>query len=268
MIPRLVMAASACVLLLGGARWADAGEQEGATAGSEVLAPAIPLVKVGLVQFAVFPVTRAEFGIFAKATKHPGTGWQNPGFPQADNHPVVNVSWKDAQEYCAWLTQRERAAGNLKPDECFRLPTDLEWSEAVGLDPENGKWPEDRDMGVPNVYPWGMHWPPPAGTGNFAGEETKSQNPIKGYQDGFVYTSPVGQFKPLANGLYDMTGNVFQWVEDDWNKDRLAKTLRGSSWRSGAIQLGFLSSCRCYAKPSMQSDSYGFRVVKAVEGRK
>jgi formylglycine-generating enzyme required for sulfatase activity len=135
----------------------------------------------------------------------------------------------------------------------------------VGLPDEAGTTPEDRDMSVPNVYPWGSAWPPPPGSGNYCGQETRNSNPIQGYTDEYEYTSPVGKFKPTPNGLYDMSGNVFQWVADDWNKDHNQKTLRGSSWQSGDIQLGLLTSCRFHFSPTLGSETNGFRIVKAPD---
>ncbi len=220
---------------------------------------------VGDVQFSVYPTTRKDFEAFAKATSLKSKAWQSPSFPQGPEHPVVNVTWREADAFCKWLTDKERKAGQLKANEFYRLPTDLEWSKALGLPAETGKTPEERDMDVPDVYPWGTQWPPPSGAGNFAGEETRSETPIEGYNDGFPHTSPVGKFKPTATGIYDMSGNVWQWLADDWNAERTNKTLRGSSWYNGALALSLLSSCRIGSSPDKPNDTYGFRVVKAAE---
>jgi len=69
-------------------------------------------------------------------------------------------------------------------------------------------------------------------------------------------------------GLYDMGGNVWQWVSDYWNAENRAKTLRGGSWYNGAIPLSLLSSCRISSSPDTLHDTYGFRVVKATEAPK
>ncbi len=240
---------------------------------AETVAPTEPgvnslgmkFVPIGDVQFAVYPTTRKDFEVFAKATSLKNRAWQSPSFEQGPDHPVVNVTWREADAFCKWLTDKERKAGLLKAGEHYRLPGDLEWSKAIGLPAETGRTPLDRDMDVPNIYPWGTQWPPPAGAGNFLGEETRSENAIEGYNDGFARTSPVGKFKPTSTGLYDMSGNVWQWVADDWNDEHTSKTLRGGSWYNGALSLTLLSSSRIPSSPDSPNDCYGFRIVKATE---
>jgi serine/threonine protein kinase len=219
----------------------------------------------GDVQFSVYLTTRKDFESFATATGLKSESWKNPGFTQTPEHPVVNVTWREAEAFCKWLTEKERKAGLLRGGEVYRLPTDAEWSRAVGLPAENGATPEERDMGVQDVYPWGNQWPPPAGAGNYAGEETQTEIPIPNYNDGFPNTSPVGKFRVNAFGLYDMGGNVWEWVSDYWNSENRAKTLRGGSWYNGAIPLSLLSSCRISSSADTLHDTYGFRIVKAVE---
>ena len=242
------------------------------TPGPEGSAPVNSLgmrfVPVGDVQFSVYLTTVKEFEAFATASGLKSEAWKNPGFKQGPDHPVVNVTWREADAFCKWLTEKERKAGLLKTGEAYRLPTDLEWSKAVGLPPEHGTTPEERDMGVQDVYPWGNKWPPTPGAGNYAGEETSTDIPIAGYNDGFPNTSPVGKFQVNASGLYDMGGNVWQWVGDFYNGENRAKTLRGGSWYNGAIPLSLLSSCRISSSPEMPNDTYGFRIVKAGEAPK
>ncbi len=225
-------------------------------------------VAVGDIQFAIHPTTRQQFEAFAKSANLKNATWQTPGFKQDSDHPVVNVTWREAEAFCKWLTVKERTAKLIKPDEAYRLPSDLEWSKAVGLPLETGKTPEDRDMEVQGVYPWGTELPPPDGGGNYAGEETEADTLIAGYNDGYKNTSPVGKFKSNAYGLYDMGGNVWQWVQDDWNAEKRSKTLRGASWYNGAIPLTLLSSCRIGSSPETPNDTYGFRVVKVVDPAK
>lgn len=222
---------------------------------------------VGNVLFGIWLVRVQDFQTFAKATNFKETAWLQPGFKQGPDHPVVNVTWNDAIAFCKWLTDKEQKEGLLAPGQTYRLPTDLEWSEAVGLSAETGKTPEKRDMDVPGVYPWGTQWPPPQGVGNYTGEETDSDVAIKGYDDGYSWTSPVGTFKPNKYGLYDMGGNAWEWCMDWWNDEHKTRVLRGASWYNGGLQLSLLSSCREYAKPDFTTDNYGFRVVIATDGK-
>lgn len=221
---------------------------------------------VGDVEFCIWLTRVKDFEVFAKEVNLKSTSWRSPGFRQGPDHPVVNVTWLEAVAFCQWLTNKEHESKVLPANEFYRLPTDIEWSKAVGLPEETGRTPEARDMGIPDVYPWGTQWPPPPGAGNYTGEETGSDVAIKGYEDGFAWTSPVGSFKANKYGLYDMGGNVWQWCMDTWNNESKAKVLRGASWYNGALKLSLLSSCRVHAAPDSSTDNYGFRIVRAMEG--
>jgi len=223
-------------------------------------------VPVGDVEFCIWLTRVKDFEQFAQATKLKSSAWRSPGFKQGPDHPVVNVTWQEAIAFCAWLTEKEHQAGVLPPNQFYRLPSDLEWSKAVGLPAEMGKTPAARDMDIPDVYPWGAAWPPPAGAGNYTGEETGSDVAIKGYNDGWRWTSPVGSFKPNQYGLYDMGGNVWQWCMDSWNAELPAKVLRGASWYCGKFKSSLLSSCRVHAAPDSTTDNYGFRIVRTSTG--
>ena len=223
-------------------------------------------VQVGDVEFCIWQTRVKDFEVFARSVGLKSVGWRSPGFKQGPDHPVVNVTWIEAIAFCKWLTDKEHKEGLLPANQFYRLPTDLEWSKAVGLPEEPEKTPADRDMVITDVYPWGKDWPPPPGAGNYTGEETGSDVAIKGYNDGFAWTSPVGSFKPNKYGLYDMGGNVWQWCMDSWNEKSNGKVLRGASWYNGALKLSLLSSCRVHAAPDSSTDNYGFRIVKATEG--
>ena len=220
---------------------------------------------VGGVLFSVWLTRTQDYNAFAKAAAVKSSAWMQPGFKQGPDHPVVNVSWNDAMSFCKWLTEKERKEGLLSATQAYRLPTDLEWSKAVGLPEETGRTPETRDMDLPDQYPWGTQWPPPQGAGNYTGEETGSDVAIKGYDDGFAWTSPVGTFPPNKAGLYDMGGNVWQWCMDWYNDEHKQKVLRGGSWYNGALKLSLLSSSRDRFAPDKYTDNYGFRVVIAAD---
>ena len=204
-------------------------------------------------------------------SKQRGHSWENPGFKQTDDHPVVGMSWYDAKAFCEWLTAREHAAGRLPAGWEYRLPTDHEWSVGVGLVAEDPKkTPGQKDGKIPNRYPWG-DWPEgmplPAGAGNYAGEEANDGHwsanfgTIKGYNDSYPRTSPVGSFKPNQHGLYDMGGNVWQWCEDEYRPGSGTRVLRGGSWGNGN-RSRLLSSYRNGGHPpATRHDGHGFRCV-------
>ena len=198
-----------------------------------------------------------------------GATWREPGFTQTPEHPVVGVNWKDAYAFCDWLTAREHESGDLDEDQLYRLPTDLEWSRAVGLPPESGVTPQARSNEIKGVYPWGMQYPPPAQVGNYAGAELRAPEadwPANlptlpgGFDDGFPRTSPVGSFPPNRLGLYDLGGNTWEWCEDRFAPGSEARVLRGGSWGNVRPDL-LLSGKRIDAFPNTRSDMYGFRVV-------
>jgi sulfatase modifying factor 1 len=121
-------------------------------------------------------------GRIEKRVKVPGTSWRNPGFAQEDSHPVVGISWEDAQQFCTWLTEREGSAGRLPEGYVYRLPTEAQWEYAATAggkpDPEN-----------PDEYSWYRE---------NAGRKTH----------------PVATKKPNAWGLHDVQGNAWEWVHD------------------------------------------------------
>ncbi|BDS05482.1 hypothetical protein NT6N_05220 [Oceaniferula spumae] len=90
-----------------------------------------------------------------------GYDWEGPTFNEPGGHPALNISWQDANAFCEWLTEKERAAGLIAPTMNYRLPTDWEWSCAVGLYSEQGDSPKQRSGQIKNDYPWGLEWPPP-----------------------------------------------------------------------------------------------------------
>jgi formylglycine-generating enzyme required for sulfatase activity len=184
------------------------------------------------------------------------------------------VRWDDAQAFCAWLTERERKAGKIGATERYRLPSDHEWSCAVGIGEREdaAKLPSEKHQRIADVFPWGSAWPPPEGAGNYAGEELqpllaagkfpwlKSVPP--GYHDGFAETSPVGSFAANRLGLYDLGGNAWEWCEDWWDKEQKDRVLRGAAWESSS-RGGLLSSYRRAHAPSTPDMVVGFRVVLA-----
>lgn len=188
--------------------------------------------------------------------------WKNLGFKQADTHPVVNVSWNDANAFCDWLTRKDLAEGKIKAGQFYRLPTDVEWSVAVGLGKEQGNTPKEKDKGIKDVFPWGKEWPPPKGAGNYGVYEGSLK------VDKFKYTSPVGSFAANKLGLYDMGGNALEWCLDKYTPTSANRVMRGASWdafvgRNGSIS-GMLSAERHIITTFLRSTTViGFRCVLA-----
>ncbi len=178
------------------------------------------------------------------------------------DHPIIRVSWDDAQQFCKWLSKKE--------GKTYRLPTDEEWSHAVGIgDLESrgdGVTPESLSEKVRGHFPWGTEWPPPAGAGNYSDQSRATKAPLpdarylEDYDDGFPTTAPVMSFAPNKLGLYDLSGNVHEWCEDWSSDEHKGRVLRGGSW----LDIGpytLLSSHRNSSLPSGRGINCGFRIV-------
>ena len=207
------------------------------------------------VQFCIWETRVKDYAAYAAANAGVDESWKKPfgdEFKQADTHPVVRVNWDDANAFCEWLTKKELAEGKIKVGQKYRLPTDAEWSVAVGLGKEKGNTPQEKSQGIKGVFPWGKEWPPPVGAGNY----------FKSLKvDNFEYTSPVGSFASNKNGLHDMGGNVWEWCEDWYDPAaKASRVLRGASWvNPGPGDL--LSSYRMTLTPDFRSIAHGFRCV-------
>lgn len=188
----------------------------------------------------VWDTRRRDYEAFAKETRR---AWTKPPFQQDADHPAVNVSWGDAKAFCDWLSRKEGRE--------YRLPTDAEWSQAAGLPPESGSTPQEKDGQIRDAFPWGSSWPPATNAGNYA-----SSLRVDDYEN----TSPVGNFGPNLNGLYDMGGNVWQWCEDWYDRHAKSRVLRGGAWNS-CVEDITRSSFRYYATPASGYDYVGFRCV-------
>ncbi len=184
--------------------------------------------------------------------------WANPGFPQGDDHPVVNVSWHDAKAFCRWLGKKESRA--------YRLPTEAEWEYACRAGTTTAYWNGGEPEGL-------------ASAGNGADATVRVKYPgwsggIRG-NDGHVFTAPVGSFARNGFGLHDMHGNVWEWCEDWYLPNSYplekqtdptgpakgtARVQRGGGWSSDARRCR--SAARVGRDPAAYRGCYlGFRVV-------
>ena len=216
------------------------------------------------VLFSLWETRVQDYEVFAQETQR---AWPKPQFEQGRTHPVVKVNWDDAHAFCAWLTEREHKLGKLGAAQRYRLPSDHEWSCAVGIgereDPALG--PVKNSGKLADIFPWGTAWPPPPGAGNYSGEESAGhekapdQKILAGYRDDFAETAPVGSFAANALGLFDLGGNVWEWCEDRWKPGEPARVIRGASF--GSASRSIASSYRDSSPPEAWNSSFGFRVV-------
>jgi formylglycine-generating enzyme required for sulfatase activity len=187
-----------------------------------------------------------------------GCSWRNPGFDQKGDHPVVQISWNDAQAFAAWLSKKSGMT--------VMLPTEAQWEYACRA-------------GTTTAYPWGDRPDQGKGWTNCADQSLKSQlanGPVNWtffpWDDGFVFTSPVESFKPNALGLYDMIGDARQWCQDrygDYKKGAATdpagadagprRVLRGGSWNR--LPEYCRSAFRDGYDPGMRGEDFGFRVA-------
>jgi len=174
-------------------------------------------------------------------------------FEQGPAHPVVSVTWNEACAFCRWLTKRERDMGWIGDDLAYRLPSDREWSIAVGLRHEPGATPLERS-GKAKGYPWGTGFPPSRGAGNY--------HPSLAVDD-FRETSPVGSFSANAFGIYDLGGNVWEWCQDEYERGSERRVLRGASCFNDDDEY-LLSSYRDRNAPDNRRNNNGFRLVLAT----
>jgi formylglycine-generating enzyme required for sulfatase activity len=192
-----------------------------------------------------YPITRAEFAAYARDT----SGTDSVGrtyFDATDRDPAVMITWGDANDYAEWLSRRT--------GQHYRLPTEAEWEYAAR-------------GGTLTRYWWGDE----VGTGNADCGMCRSR------WDGRS-TSPVGSFKANPFGLYDMLGNVYEWVADcywrDYSKaqedasapfegaDCRQRVLRGGAWTSNPDDVR--AAARIELDVGVRQDVVGFRVVRTA----
>jgi len=232
-------------------------------------------VPLGDVMFSAWEIRYRDYQEYCKATQA-----RRPGRVESAGKggtlPVVGVDRNEARAFCAWLTEREHNAGLIGAKDVYRLPTDEEWSRAVGLPLERGNTPEERNGRIRGIYPWGFDWPPPTDTDNLAdmssARKASFDSAIVGYEDKFPFVAPVTALPANERGIVGLAGNVSEWVDTDYVLAPAAKpgeqpkpvlgTTRGGNWRTAA-QEELLASARMPVPPETRRNTIGFRVVLA-----
>ena len=195
-------------------------------------------VKVPAFRMGKYEVTVGQFRLFVEATDYrteaehnederegcvsitwdgwgwvSGRNWRNPGYSVGDEHPVVCVSWNDARSYVEWLAAQTGRA--------FRLPTEAEWEYAARA-------------GSTTKYHFGDDESQLCRYGNHADASADISWGHKSCSDGVgKRTAEVGSYQPNAFGLYDMHGNVREWVQDCDNFSYEGAPSDGSAWMLG-----------------------------------
>ncbi len=177
----------------------------------------------------------------------------------------TQVSWQDARRFCDQLTAQERSTGRITARQCYRLPTDHEWSCAAGIGARElrNATPEEKRQRIKELWPWGSTWPPPNNAGNYFGIEAEKliqEKAIPGFKDGQRTAAVVMSFAPNALGIYDLGGNVWEWCQDEYRPGTDWRVLRGAAWNCSRPE-ALLSSHRTFDPPNYRSDTVGFRVV-------
>ena len=254
-----------------------------------------PVHDVAVASFAMskYEVTRGQFAAFVAGTDHVADGcslevwrvrrfardrweWANdeekavvswrgaPGFNQGDDrHPVGCVSWEDASAYAHWLSE--------VTGEPYRLPSEAEWEYAARADTATRWFWGDR---ASDLCQYGN------GYDRSADQDLDRDWTTAECRDGVVHTAPVGSFSPNAFGLYDMAGNVWEWVEDCWHANYAGAPRDGSPWtrdcsdddsrvwRSGSWRrppANLRSGYRYPAGAGVRQFDVGFRVARVLD---
>ncbi len=204
-----------------------------------------------------YEVTNKQFRIFQP--DHSSKDYKGMTL-NSDKQPAVYVSWTQAKSFAQWLTDKNQ--GNKK----FRLPTEAEWEYICKAGTKSSRfWGDDSD----DACRYGNVFDRTA--------QKKDTLPLRNHDcdDGYVVTAPVGSFEPNPYGIYDLLGNVWEWVEDDYLKDGYKtysknnpvyksdgssnKVRRGGSWADEPPSVR--CSNRGNRSAEQQNNKIGFRLV-------
>ncbi|MBN8475893.1 SUMF1/EgtB/PvdO family nonheme iron enzyme [Sulfuritalea sp.] len=224
-----------------------------------------------------YEVTRGQYSAFVKETgreqkpgchstrggvfhKNPKATWQNPGFEQKDDDPVVCVSWDDAQAYLAWLGK--------KTAKQYRLLNESEWEYVARAGTTGSRHWADADQAATCRY---------ASVADTTFKSVSPGAPLFPCSDGFAFTAPVGRFPANPFGIHDLLGNAWEWTEDCWNEGyagapalaapRLTgscaeRVFRGGAWNSAPSTVR--AAYRDRGSKDERHDNLGFRAARSL----
>lgn len=192
---------------------------------------------------ARYEITRAQYARFVSAThrpdppgcgvhdakadswaEKPGYSWRKPSFDQTDQHPAACISWQDATDYAAWL-----AKTTGKP---YRLASEAEWEYAARGGTTTARyWGDAAELACQqaNIMT--------SATVEKLGTPRSWTKQLVCMDDSHAFTEPVGSYAPNPFGLYDMIGNVFEWVQDCYHPNYVGAPTDGSAWNEPDCKL-------------------------------
>ena len=223
-----------------------------------------------------YEVTVGEYGRFVNTAGYEGEGgcrvwtgekweeeegrsWRDPGFQQTEREPVVCVSWQDAHAYAEWLSRQT--------DKTYRLLSEAEWEYVARAGTKTARYWGEREVGQCRYA-------------NGADQTAKRHNSgwtVAACDDGHYWTAPVGTYQANGFGLYDLLGNVWEWVQDCWHESYTGAPSDGRAWgtencssrvnRGGAWDYTpkhLRSANRGNPSPGLRSIGLGFRIARSL----
>ncbi|MFK7912577.1 MAG: PEGA domain-containing protein [Pseudomonadales bacterium] len=221
-------------------------------------------------------VTNAQYRAFS--ANH-DTGSYEEQTLDKDEQPVASVTWIDAARYCNWLSKEDglppyyqlrqgKLLGINTNATGYRLPTEAEWGYAAR---------QVEGAELPLRFPWGARLPPPDRHGNYADRSASHLvgRIIFGYNDNYMVSAPVGTYESNKVGLYDMGGNVAEWMNDFYEIPKASTqtdpggpasgefhVIKGAGWMHGTIT-DLRLSYRDYGTDGRED--LGFRIARTAE---